>query len=337
MSKYMYLLCVLFSFFLLSCELSEKESSEIFSDFAIKDTSNVVRFRISDTENNSIVISREDNDIWMIENSHFKARTNNVNLILETFHRIKIKQDVPNKGLDNLLTSLSVRHKKVEIYTKGNNKPIKTWYIGNATQDHLGTYMLLQVGEDKSIKPFITHKPGVYGSLDVRFFTSWIDWRSSSVFSYYNPYNIKSISVDFNDNNQESYLVERNLDSTVSLIDVNKNKVTYFDSSAVKHYFTHYRKIHYNRIEVVTLGVRDSIFSLNCNNRIQLKDINNNIIDVEIWKIKMPNDYYDNNGLPLKWDPEHAYIRINSGEELLRIQYYSWGILLKPLSFYLPK
>jgi len=338
MCKYTSLLCLLLSLCLLSCNSSNKtESSEVYSNFAIKDTSNIVKFRISDTENNSIVISRENNNVWMIENSGFMARSYNVNLILETFHRIKVKQDVPNKGLDNLLTSLSVRHKKVEIYTKGNNQAIKTWYIGNATQDHLGTYMLLQVGKNKSIKPFITHKPGVNGSLDVRFFTSWIDWKSSSVFSYNNPYDIKSISIDFNDTKQESYLVKRNTDSTVSLFDGNKNIISYFDSSAVAHYFTHYRKIHYNRIEVAKLGVKDSIFSLNCNRRIKLKDINNNVIDVELWNIKMPNDYYDNNGLPLNWDPEHAYIRINSGNELYRIQYFSWGILFKPLSFYLPK
>ena len=76
---------------------------------------------------------------------------------------------------------LSVRHKKVEIFTTDGENPIKTWYVGSSTKDHLGTYMLLQNKQQKSSVPYITYKPGFYGTLDVRFFTNWKEWRSSNI------------------------------------------------------------------------------------------------------------------------------------------------------------
>ncbi|MCF6279518.1 MAG: hypothetical protein L3J14_04140 [Flavobacteriaceae bacterium] len=97
--------------------------------------------------------------------------------------RIRVKQDVPEISLNNVLTTLAVRHKKVEIFLKGESKPHKTWFIGGATNDHMGTYMLLKVGDKKSDVPYITHKQDMYGSLDIRFYTNFHDWRFTGVFN----------------------------------------------------------------------------------------------------------------------------------------------------------
>ena len=95
---------------------------------------------------------------------------------METFYTIRVKQDVPKSAFNTIINRLSVRHKKVEVFFE-NEKPFKTWFIGSPIQSHLGTYMLLQNGNKKSSKPYITYKPGMYGSLDVRFFTDWEEWR----------------------------------------------------------------------------------------------------------------------------------------------------------------
>ena len=79
-------------------------------DFAVKDTSNIIKFRISDTENHSITITRENTDgIWMIEGSDYLVQNYNVQLILETFYRIKVKQDISKSGVENVISSLAVR------------------------------------------------------------------------------------------------------------------------------------------------------------------------------------------------------------------------------------
>ena len=44
--------------------------------------------------------------------------------------------------------------------------------------------------KEKGIKPYVTYKPGMYGTLEVRFFTDWKAWRSPRIFDYKNPKNI---------------------------------------------------------------------------------------------------------------------------------------------------
>ncbi len=318
------------------CDLINN-SAETESDFSIKDTANIIKFKISDTENNSITISRNNEQkSWMIEGSDYLAQQNNVELILETFYRIRIKQDVPEKGVENVLTNIAVRHKKIEIFMKGDENPIKTWYIGSPTKDHLGTNMLLQNGTIKNKVPYITYKPGVNGTLDTRFFTSWVDWRGSGVFNYADTREISKIQIEFPQDPIESYTILRNNDASVSLLGSNKMNISFFDSVQVKHYFTHYHKIHYNKIVFEESLYIDSVFSSNTYLKIYVTDKNNEITLAEIWKIKMPIGTVDDNGTPINYDPSYGYLRVNGVRELLRIQYLSWDLLFKPLSYYLP-
>ena len=63
------------------CDLINN-SAEIESDFSIQDTANIIKFKISDSENNSITISRNNvHKLWMIEGSDYLAQQNNVELI----------------------------------------------------------------------------------------------------------------------------------------------------------------------------------------------------------------------------------------------------------------
>ena len=168
----------------------------------------VEKFIISDTENNSITITRKkDGKTWMIGDSEYKALPSSVDLITNTFQRIRVKQDVPEIAIENILTLLAVRHKKVEIFLKGEDKPHKTWFIGSATNDHTGTYMLLKIGDTKSDIPYITHKQDMVGTLDVRFHTTFQDWRFTGVFNY-PPNSIKKIAVKFNQQIEDSYTID---------------------------------------------------------------------------------------------------------------------------------
>ena len=310
--------------FLHSC--SGDQDQYDFTDFAVKDTASIKKFKISDNENNHIVISRNnENQKWLIEGTNHQANKASVDLLMETFYRIRVKQDVPNSAFNTVINRLSVRHKKVELYN-GNDKPFKTWYIGSPTQDHQGTYMLLQNEDLKSSKPYITYKPGMYGSLDVRFFTDSIIWRSSKVFHYPNSNVIKKIRVGLNTRPNESYTIERK-NNTVYLYDNNNEIVSNYDSSQVRHYLTHYNKINYNKIMLINDNIKDSIFSQTPHTTFELTDINNKIINVEFWNI------LDNNS-ETGWDKEYGFIRINKNQELLRVQFFSWEILFKPLSYY---
>jgi hypothetical protein len=66
---------------------------------------------------------------------------------------------------------MAAKSTKIEIYSKGEK--VKQYYVGHATQDNTGTYMLLTNPEtDKNYEePFITHIPGFEGFLSTRYLT----------------------------------------------------------------------------------------------------------------------------------------------------------------------
>ena len=318
------ILFIIINLLFIRCDNSIQNS--YFKNFAVKDTANVSKFRISDTEGNEIVISRENSSkTWMINGTNFKANQPSVDLLMETFYRIRVKQDVPISALKTVINRLSVRHKKVEIFTK-NKLPLKTWYIGSPTQDHTGTYMLLQLGQDKGKKPYITYKPGVYGTLEVRFFTDWKAWRSPRIFDYKNPKEIYKISTTFLNKKKESYTINFQ-NNKLELYNFKNQKLIKYDSSQVKHYLTHFNNISYNKIMFENQKVIDSIFNSSPFITFELIDFKNKVTKVDFWKIKDENTVTG-------WDPEYGYIRVNNNNELLRAQYFNWEILFKPLSFF---
>ena len=86
-------------------------------DFSIRDTANVYRFTITTNNADSITLSRmNENKVWMIENPNYKANMSNINLIMETFYRIQIKQPVSKNAEKNVIKRLAVSNKRVDIY-----------------------------------------------------------------------------------------------------------------------------------------------------------------------------------------------------------------------------
>ena len=84
--------------------------------------------------------------------------------------------------------------------------------------------MLLKQNGVKGSKPYITFKPGVYGSLDVRFFTDWTQWRSPQIFHYPNPKDILQVKLSYNQYQNESFTISQNKDE-IRLFDSGANSI----------------------------------------------------------------------------------------------------------------
>ena len=83
-------------------------SSADLKDFKIKDTSNIYRFTITTNNVDSITLTRMNkNKVWMIEKPNFKANMSNIQLIMETFYRIQIKQPVSVNAEKNVIKRLA--------------------------------------------------------------------------------------------------------------------------------------------------------------------------------------------------------------------------------------
>lgn len=303
-------------------------------DFAVADTSSVGKFTISDTEGNLITITRDNAEkTWMVEGSEFKAKPENATLALEAFKSTVIRQDLDESKIKTTMNYLAVRHKKVAIYKFGEDQPFKTWYIGNATPNHQGTFMLLQKKKQKSTIPFIVYKPGLRGSLDARFFTSFKDWQYTGVYNY-GVGEIRKIEVINNDKPSESFIVNVNDQSALTLLDGKNNPVPVFDTTQVAHYVTHFKKMHFNHVVTDhTEAQMDSIQQITPDLTFKVTDKNNSTKTVDIWKIMEvpPGDSIK------KLNVNYVIASINKSKDLVRLQYYQWDNVLKPLGYFLPR
>lgn len=306
-------------------------------NFAIKDTANVTKILITEKDVGTITLLREK-DQWIIESTGEKAQPYNINLILETAYQIDVKQSIPEEGKENVIQQLAIRHKKVEYFFNGDDEPQKVWFVGGPTNDHEGTYMLLEERDPssgalvRSNEPFIMHKPGIHATLDTRFFTSINEWKFPGVFIY-KPGEIAKIEVENHDDMNESYKVEVTSKGKVKLLNWDETPVTKFDSSGVKHFVSHYTEIYYESdVKHLSPHQQDSVLSTTPIFTLSVTDFKGEKTEARIW-----NNFNQTESQGLEQDIGRALCSINGSNQLVKVQYYSWDVLMKPKSYFLPK
>lgn len=187
------------------------------SDFAIPDTSRVTRIFITDQKGATIDLRRAPGG-WTL-NEVFKAKPADVNLLLRTFKRVEVKSPVPKAAEANTLRVMGAAAKKVEIY-EGGDVPSKIWIVGHGTQDHFGTYMLLEKpGEGRSNAPFIVGMGGFTGILGNRFHTKLDDWRSTELYRFRDFRDLAEVKLETPLAPANSYTVKQDPDGRISLLD----------------------------------------------------------------------------------------------------------------------
>lgn len=311
-------------------------SDRPFSDFDISDTAAISRLVISDTEGNRIAITRRNKSrTWMIEETELRARPESANLILETFFRIHVKEDLPKTAIPNVLSQLSVRHKKVEVFNGEEKKPFRTYYVGSATADHFGTYMLLQKDNKKSNIPYIVHKQGLYGYLDSRFFTDTTLWRYTGIYTY-RPKDIKRVTIRNYEKPSFSYSVEAYPDGDVGLFDQFGQPVSGFDSSAVKRYLSYFSSLHAEGFDPIFPDyVLDSIRGTTPAYQISLETRAGEKNVTRLFRVRPTALTFDINGDTVRWDRERGLCQLNDGSMVV-VQYYSWGDAIRPPRYFMP-
>lgn len=322
---------VILGYFVFTKLQGEKSSlsNEALSNFAIKDTASIDRINLSDTEGRELSFKKE-NDIWTLDNGDC-VQQHMIEVFLETFKYVSVKAPVPKGAVENTNKRIMTHHKKVEIFKDGVIS--KTWYVGSATQDHLGTYMLLKdpiLG--KSPEPFIMFLPNMYGVLDARFSTNPLDYVCSEIFAY-DPLNISAIEVTIPDSSELNYKIIALNDNTFELYN-NDIKIELFDTARVRSYLTGYRKIHFE-IHNRTAS-QENIDSLN--NTIPYYEIS--VIDksgdtnkVKALKKDPGFDRYDFNGNLVEYDQDRLWV-FNRYKELTVCQYHVFDKLMRDINYF---
>lgn len=302
-------------------------------DFAIEDTASIDKIFISDFTGDKVTLTRGDK-YWVVDGAH-KARPESIEVIMNTFYRIAVKSPVAKAAMNNVIKDIATKTIKVEIY-QGNDKPTKVYYVGGTTQDNMGTYMVLENDGEKSSVPFIMHIPGFSGYLSSRFFANPLQWRDAAIFTY-QPEEIKSIEVTYHEKSEESFKIEKNL-NTIHLIDGQTfQSIQKFDTNKVYQYLTNYEKIYYEMIvlDEVKPEKQDSIRKINPFFTIKVEDVYGK--STKIVALHMPNykQTLDDKGTPYPYDVDRMYAILNDDDFLIYIQFYTFDKITAPKQFFL--
>lgn len=307
-------------------------STKVLNDFAIEDTSSITQFFLADNDGNHSLLKKMPDGSWMV-NDKFKARQQNVFLILRALKNMEVKSTVPKEAIPTIIKQIAAKPIKLEVY-QGGDKPTKIYYFGFATQDHYGNYALLEIpGEGKSKEPFIIKEKGFYGFLRPRMVCIENEWRSSEVF--YNPkMEISNISVEYPEFPEESFSIDWKGKNNITLNGNDGSPFSRFDTLTVKNYMLLYKAIYLetynNRLNDHQI---DSILNQTAPRAIlSVKNNNNETTRVVLYTKGFIDPFqrdeqYDN------VDPERFYI-LTESNELAIGQKLQWDPLLVPLRIF---
>lgn len=318
--------------------LSNKET-----DFSVNDTASITKIFISDKNNHNVLLEREDSIGWMV-NKNYPALKASINLLLKTLKNITVKSPVPKVSHNNVVTRLSSIGIKVEIYQSvyridlwgiqlfPHEKLIKTFYVGDNTQDLMGTYMLIKDAE----RPYIVYIPGFNGFLQPRFSPFEKDWRSHIIFNY-KVGEIKSINFINHEKIASSFSIKNQNNKQYALFNKKEKAYPNFDTIKVLDYLTRYNDIRYETmLSDMNKEYKDSILASTPYFEIILTDITNEKVHLKAFRKEAEEDLLDFEGNPILWNRDRLYAEITNGSEtaFVLIQYYVFDPLIKSIDYF---
>ncbi len=318
-------------------------ANQPLTDFAITDTAAVSKIIITDLHGDRATLQRITGQrLWKL-NDNYLARADAIDLLLKTFNRIRVRGNVSDKSRDNIMKILVAAGKKVEIYTTGS-EPAKIYYVGNATEDHTGTYMLLEIpGVGRSEEPYITHMEGFTGFLSSRFFTSVNEWRYTGIFEYPQlEFNRVRFVNHYNSNYsfEVNYTGQNNITLNGGYTASNQSftlPIPLFDTLAVKDFLIRFKKAHvesYNTL--LRPEAMDSLRSISPAFSIFVRENAGVEKHIHLYLKRAAKPTTDDDGNPFPWDRDYFYALTNT-DEFAMAQQYTFASLVQPLEFYLKK
>lgn len=311
----------LLGFFATNLVRNRGKSDTELLEFSIKDTSTVDKIIITDPSNRSIELLRGER-VWTDQKGNCVSQEP-IATILETVKNIQFKGYVPENGRKSVVKTMISSHTKVELFQNG--KWLKTWYVGFSTQDHYGTYMLLETPNEKSDLPVIMKVKGQNGIIEPRFFADHRRWVCSSIFSL-SLDEILSVKVKFSDVPSRSFSVSKN--KTNYEVIQNGMKLPVLDTLMVIQYLNNYKKIHFevanfelNKEQQDSLKKAKSFCSLTVNS------ISGVSTSLKMYRIPALNSTINNFGDSVSYNPDRFWCLLPSGE-FVKCQYFVFDPLL---------
>ncbi len=313
-------------------------------NFAVEDTAIVTKVFLADKKNRTILLERKRPGEWQL-NGSLLARQTGVNILLETMKNLQPKYPVPKKAHDNIVSQMAAQSVKVEVYQMvyrvnlfdkirlfPHEKLTKTYYVGAATADNMGTFMLM----DGADIPFVVHLLGFRGYVAPRYSTLLKDWRDHTIFKT-KLYDIKEITMDMPGEPENSFKVLNGKES-IKFVRLQNNQAIPFDTLKVLNFLTAFSDVRFEAlIEKIDPEVKDSIIHSTPRNVITLVDVNGNSKQIKTFSKPNVDRAFDPLGNFYTYDVDRAYALVNEEKDFVLIQYYHFDKILRPLSYFIPE
>jgi hypothetical protein len=326
----------------LSFVLTEKNST-LFgsnSDFAVKDTANIVKIYMADKNNKSVLFERGEKG-WTL-NGDGIAHKKNVDMLLTTIKSLEVKYPVPQKAHDNVIKVMAGNSVKVEVYKNDYRIELgqlklfpyvnkaKTYYVGAATQDNQGTYMLMEGAE----RAFVVTIPGFRGFVAARFTTNPKDWLSHEIFRI--PYHrIAEVKIESTEQANKNYQI-RKLEEGYEIMSLSNRQILgSYDTVALYTFLDAFKDINYESLlDDMPQTKVDSILNAEPVFVISVKETNGEEHQIKTYKMYSRYDQEEIYGFKPEYDLDRMYAWNNN--QMMMIQYFVFDKITRPVDFFYP-
>ncbi|MEJ5266846.1 MAG: DUF4340 domain-containing protein [Bacteroidales bacterium] len=292
-----------------------KDTARVYRDFAIEDTASINKIFLADKQGKTITLERKDG-YWMVNNK-YKARRDLIDILLTTIKNLEVTMPVPESKLDFVLRSIAAYGIKTEIYQ--NNKLVKTYYVGGAPENNIGTYMILEGSE----VPFVVSIPGFSGFLTIRYNTEINEWREKIIFNY-KIEDIYQVKIHYPDQPENSFIAVRNSATNYDLLNYDGSPVNFkFDTLKVKDYISRAKFFGFEAFILDSLQQfkRDSLLSQQMVFEMSVLDVNKNKKSFKAYYRQNIDKLLDDKGELYPYDIDRMYAIVDDKEVVL-IQFY---------------
>lgn len=301
---------------------SEKSDSELL-EFSIADTSSIDKIQIMDAYNNQFELIKGENGAWTDGDGNCVIQEP-VHTMLETFKNVEFKGYVPENSKKNVTNRVAATNTEVKIFQNGNW--IKTWYVGSATQDHYGTYMLLETPREKSDYPVIMKVRGLSGIIEPRFFADKRKWRCTEIFAIPRD-EIASVNVYYPKEKERNFSVERK--GLEYIVKHDGQVLGGIDTNMAVRYLNAYKKIHFELVNYEFSDKQvDSVKRTKPFCELTLKKVDGKTQKLRMFRMNgQGQELEDDYGNPVEYDVNRFWCELPSGE-LVKAQYFVFNPLI---------
>jgi hypothetical protein len=295
-------------------------------DFAVSDTASINKISLTD-KSGTIVLERQTEGAWKLNVKHY-ADNFAIKKLLYTINKVDVKTIIGKNNEDAVVQKLVESAVKCDIYENG--KLSKSYYVGGATPDNMGTYMVLIDEKTQAPKgsPFITYVPGYNSSITAHYSTDIRHWRDKTVFSY-NESDIQSIKVETPHTPENSYELTVGGKSCQLKNLATKSLVKNIDTVIVKQYLTYFFNLNFDSIDTtqyVSTEVPFSIVTVT-----DVKGVANKVIFYSFKSDKTSSDKDIFNS-----DDIHLSALLDNGD-LVNVKLYLFGKIMPEINYFFKK